>query len=150
LGARVILLVSMWVSVGGVSSTDHVAQRISLKAQEEVQMTTTINSETKNQLKPFSSTCIATKQGKKGAEAKHHLGKAKRIGWFRAALQRGRGRYCSPPAGKDSIEVQSGDFPRATIMRFNSSYPHHFQNGPLHSRAVSAPTTEHSSQKFSN
>jgi len=116
----------MWVSVGGVGSTDHVATRISVKAQEEVQMTTTINSETKNHLKPVSSTCLATRHGKKGSKAKHHLGKAKKNGWFRAALQRGRGRYCSPPGGKDSIEAQSGDFPRAKIMRFNSSYPRHF------------------------
>jgi hypothetical protein len=115
----------MWVSVGGVGSTDHVATRISVKAQEEVQMTTTINSETKNHLKPASSTCLATRHGKKGSKAKD-LGKAKKNGWFRAALQRGRGRYCSPPAGKDSIEAQSGDFPCATILRFDSSYPRHF------------------------
>ncbi|WP_263359623.1 hypothetical protein [Acidicapsa ligni] len=126
MGVKVILLVSMWVSVGGVSSTDHVASRISVKVQEKVQMTTTINSETKNFPQPASSTCLATRHGEKGAKAKHHLGKANKNGWFRATLQRGRGRYCSPPAGKDSIEVQSGDFPRATILRFNSSYPRHF------------------------
>jgi len=113
----------MWVSVGGVGSTDHVATRISLKAQEEVQMTTTINSETKNHPKTASSSCLTTRHGEKGFKAKHHFGRAKKNGWFRAALQRGRGRYCSPPAGKDSIEVQSGDFPRATIMRFDSSCP---------------------------
>jgi hypothetical protein len=125
----------MWVSVGGVGSTDHVATCISIKAQEEVQMTTTINSETRGHLKPDSSTCIVarhvSRHGKKRAKAKQSLGKAKENGWFRAVLQRGRGRYCSPPAGKDSIDVRSDDFPRATIMRFDSSYPHQIQNGPL-------------------
>lgn len=59
MGVKVILLVSMLVSVGGVGSTDHVATHVSLKAQEEVQMTTTINSETKEHQKSYSSTCIA-------------------------------------------------------------------------------------------
>ena len=126
----------MWVSVGGVGSTDYVAPCISIKAQEEVQMTTTINSETREHVKPNSSKCIAAKhvsrRGHMRAKAKQNLGKAKENGWFRATLQRGRGRYCSPPAGKDSIDVQSDDFPRATIMRFNSSYPHQIQNGLLH------------------
>jgi hypothetical protein len=126
----------MWVSVGGVGSTDHVATCISIKAQEEVQMTSTINSETKEHLKPNSSTCIAarhvSRHGKKGSKAKQNLGKTKENGWLRAALQRGRGRYCSPPAGKDSIDALSDDFPRATIMGFNSSYPHQIQNGLLH------------------
>ena len=138
MGAKVILLVSMWVSVGGVDSTDHVATCISIKAQEEVQMTTTINSETKGHLKPTLSACSAAKHvsrhGKKRAKAKQNLGEAKENGWFRAALQRGRGRYCSPPAGKDSTDVQSDDSPRATIMRFNSSYPHQIQSGLLSSR----------------
>jgi hypothetical protein len=104
LGAKVILLVSMWVSVGGVNSTDHVATCISIKAQEEVQMTTTINSEIKGHRKPNSSACSAARHvlrhGKKGSKAKQNLVKAKENGWFRAALQRGRGRYCSPPAGR--------------------------------------------------
>ena len=125
----------MWVSVGGVGSTDHVATCISIKAQEEVQMTTTINSETKGHLKANSAACSAarhdSRHGKKGSKAKQNLVKAKENGWLRAALQRGRGRYCSPPAGKDSIDVQSDDFPCATIMRFDPSYPHQFQNGPL-------------------
>jgi hypothetical protein len=125
----------MWVSVGGVVSTDHVATCISINAQEEVQMTTTINSGTKENLKPNSSTRTAARHvwrhGKKGSKVKQNLGKAKEDGWFRVALQRGRGRYCSPPAGKDSIDVQSDDFPRATIMRFNSSYPRQIQNGLL-------------------
>ena len=126
----------MLVSVGGVGSTDHVATYVSLKAQEEVQMTTTINSKTKEHLNHNSSTCIAAKpvlqHCKKRSKAKQHLGKAKESGWFGAALQRGQGRYCSPPAGKDSIDVQSVDFPCATIMRFNSSSPFQIQNGPLH------------------
>ena len=125
----------MWVSVGGVDSTDHVATCISINAQEEVQMTTTINSETKGHLKANSAACSAarhdSRHGKKGSKVKQNLGKAKEDGWFRVALQRGRGRYCSPPAGKDSIDVRSDDFPRATIMRFDSSYPHQIQNGPL-------------------
>jgi hypothetical protein len=131
----------MWVSVGGVGSTDHVATYVSLKAQEEVQMTRTINSKTKEHLKPNSSTCIAARHvlqhGKKRSKAKQHLGKAKENGWFRAALQRGQGRYCSPPAGKDSIDVQSVDFPRATIMRFDSSSPLQIQNVLLYERAMS-------------
>jgi len=84
LGAKVILLVSMWVSVGGVGSTDHVATRISVKAQEGVQMTTTINSETKNHLKPASATGTATRhtsgQGRKGPRESVILGKQKRTG----------------------------------------------------------------------
>lgn len=94
-------------------------------------MTTTINSGTEGHLKSNSSTCSVAKRvlqhGKNGTKASRKLGKAKESGWYRAALQRGRGRYCSPPAGKDNIDVQSDDFPRATIMRFNSSYPPQFK-----------------------
>ncbi|WP_348269643.1 hypothetical protein P8936_15000 [Edaphobacter paludis] len=59
-------------------------------------MTTTINSKTKEYLKPDSSICRAAmhvlQHGKKRSKAKQHLGKAKENGWFRAALQRGQGR----------------------------------------------------------
>jgi Ni/Co efflux regulator RcnB len=86
---KIALLVSMLVSVGGVSSTNHVATQVTAKAQEEVRMTMTINSETKDHRKNASSTCqtpnSVERHREKQTKVKHHRGIAKKNGWLRAA-----------------------------------------------------------------
>jgi hypothetical protein len=94
LGAKVTLLVSMLVSVGGVGSTGHAATQMTANAEEKVQMTMSINSEIKDQPKLASRTCNAATRvdlhRKKRVKAKKHPGFAKKNGWLRAALQRGQ------------------------------------------------------------
>lgn len=86
---KITLLVSMLVSVGGVGSINHVATQVTAKAQEEVRMTMTINSETKDHRKNVSSTCHPTnpaaRHHEKPTKVKHHPGVAKKNGWLRAA-----------------------------------------------------------------
>jgi hypothetical protein len=88
------LLVSMWVSIGGVGGTAHVATQISAEVQETEHMTISVNSNAKASQK-INPSCIARKDGtrhgrKNGSKVAYTLGKAKN-GWLGAALRRGYG-----------------------------------------------------------
>lgn len=89
MGAKITLLVSMLVSVGGVGGTNHVATQMTANTQEKVQMTMTINSGTKDHRKAASRDCdVPThveRHSKKKTKEKRHLGPTKKNGRLRAA-----------------------------------------------------------------
>jgi cell division ATPase FtsA len=91
LGAKVTLLASVWVSIGGVG-TAHVAASFRTQAQEAEQMKISINSNAKAKQETASKDAGAyhgVRHRKKSSKVFHHLGKAKN-GWIGAALLRGR------------------------------------------------------------
>jgi hypothetical protein len=91
LGAKVTLLASAWVSIGGVG-TAHVAASFRTQAKEAEQMTVSINSNAKAKQEPASKNAGAhhgVRHCKKSSRVSHYLAKAKN-GWIGAALLRGR------------------------------------------------------------